>query len=115
MAVVREVQDEVGYQSLAVVALETLATAFAERLLRVVLLALLQFQVLQQLLQLQLTEVALHLHLSRQGTCQSVGRLADGSTFLHTDLDGFVQTRQRLRLLLLGLVQRLLHVLQTLL
>ena len=65
MAVVREVEDEVGHESTTVVALCLLARLVAQRFLRVKLLALLQFEVFKQLLQLQLAEVALHLHLTR--------------------------------------------------
>ncbi len=64
MAVVWKVQDEVGHQPAPVVALQALAGLVAQGFLRVKLLALTEFHVFQQLLELQLTEVALHLHLA---------------------------------------------------
>ena len=108
-------EDEVRDESLAVVALQSLATLVLQCLLGVKLLALLQFQVFQQLLQFQLTEVTLHLYFASQRTRQTVGCLTDFLTLLHVNLDGFVQTCQRLGLLFLGLVEGFLHVLQTLL
>ena len=115
MAIVGEVQDEVGNQPLAVIALQTLAALVSQRLLGVKLFTLLQLQVFQQLFQLQFTEVALYLDLACQRTCQPVGSLTDGLTFLHVDLDALVQSGQRLCLLFLSLVEGFLHVLQTLL
>ena len=76
MAVVGEVEYEVGYQSLSVIALSCLSSLVFQSLLRVKLFALLQFEVFEQLLKFQLAEVALHFHLTRKGACQPVGSLA---------------------------------------
>ena len=64
VTIVWEMEDEVRDESLAVVALQSLATLVLQCLLGVKLLALLQFQVFQQLFQFQLTEVTLHLHFA---------------------------------------------------
>ena len=113
MAVVGEMQDEVGYHAAAVVAFQSLAYPVFQGFLRVELLSLLQFHVFQQLLQFQFAKVALHFHLARQGTRQPVGGLSDSFAFLHVDLDGLVEAGECLGLLLLGFVESLLHVLQT--
>ena len=114
MAIVREVEYEVGYESASVVSLRLLARLVAQRLLRVKLLALLQLEVFEQLLQLQLAEVALHLHLSGERTCQPVGSLAQRRALLHVHLYRGIETRERFVLLFLRFVERLAHALQAL-
>ena len=113
VAVVGEMQDEVWNQAFSIIAFQTLAALVFQRLLGVILFTLLQLQVFQQLLQFQLAEVSLYLHFTCQGSCQTIGCLANGLTLLHINLDGLVQSGQCLRLLLLGLVKGFLHVFQT--
>ena len=115
VAVVGKVQDEVGYHAATVVTPGTLAALVLQRLLGVKLFAFVQLQVFQQLPELQFAEVALHLDLACQCPRQTVCRLADGSTLLHVDFDGFVESRQGFSLLLLGFGKGFLHVFQTLL
>ena len=113
MTIIGEMKDKIWYQSLAVIAFCTLTTLIAQRFLCVKLFTLFQFQIFQQLLEFQFAKVALHLHFTCQGTCQSIGRFTNGSTLLHINLDGLVQSCQSLRLLFLGLVESFLHVFQT--
>ena len=58
-------QDEVGNHPPPVVSTQSLSRLVAQCLLSVKLLALLQFEIFEQLLQFEFSEVSLHLHLSR--------------------------------------------------
>ncbi len=113
MTVIGEMQDKVRYQSLSVITFQPFTAFVLQRLLRIKLLALLQFQIFQQLFQFQFSEVALHLYLACQSSCQPISRLPDSDTLLHINLDGLVESGQRLSLLFLRLVKRFLHILQT--
>ena len=115
MAIVGEVQDKVRNQALAIITLSPLAGLISQCFLSIKLLAFFQFQVFEQLFEFQFTEVSLYLHLTRQSARQTVGRFSDLCTFLHIDLDSLIQPREGFRLLFLGLVKRLLHILQALL
>ena len=112
MAVVGEVEYEVGNHPPSVVSPESPAGLVAQSLLCVKLLPLLQFEVFEQLLEFQFAEVSLHLHLPRQGAGQSVGGLAQRRTLPHVQLDGFVESCHGLLLLLLLQVESLLHIAQ---
>ena len=109
MAIVREMENEVGYQALAIVSSKSFAALVAKSFLGVKLLALLQLEVFEQLLQLQLAEVALHLHLASKRTGEAVGSFAQFLALLHINLYGGIETSKSFALLVLGFVESLLH------
>ena len=115
MTIIGEMEDKVRYQSFAIITFGTLTHLVSQGLLGIKLLPLLQFQVFEQLLKFQFPEVTLNLHLASQGTRQSVSRLSDLCTLLHIGLDGRLESCKGFCLLDLGLVEGLLHILQTLL
>ena len=111
--VIGEVQDEVGYQSLAFIVLQSLSKTVTKRLLRIKLLSLVQLHILEQLPELQFAKVSLHLHFTCKCSGKPVCSFAQSRTLLHVGLYGGIQSVECLVLLFLVLVQCLAHLLQT--
>ncbi len=74
-----------------------------------------QFKVFEQLLELQLAKIALHLHLASECPCESVGSFAERGALLHVYLYSLVEPCESLVLLLFRFVEGFTHCLQALL
>ena len=114
MSVVGEMQDKVGYHSSSIVIFDSFSETISECFLSIKLFPLVQFHILEQLLQFQFSKVSLYFHFSCECSGETVGSLSQGSTLLHVGLNGGIQSVESYALLFFVLVQRLLHLLEAL-